>query len=562
MRALAHIFVRVWRGQAGALLLGILLSVVTLAAGIALLGLSGWFITAAGMAGLAGAGASLMFDVFRPSAGVRALAFGRAAARYGERLTTHDATLRGLAKLRVALLGAMLRRPVAELSRLRGSERLNHLTIDVDVLDGLALRLVMPAVAALIIFGAAYLLLAWLTTPLIAAFEIGSFVVGAALAMLLALRRTRRSSRLGQRAMQALRMRFIDMMRGQSELVVTGRLEDWRRSVMAAHVRLQRADNDIDGADRRSVFIIAAFTTLAAAGALLLGAQAALGGRLDAASAAIGFFAALALFEVAAPLARGISELGRMVDAARRIDRQLEAPPETTVVPGAAPVPDAPPLAFDDVAYAVGGRTLFAGLSFSVAEGDSVALSGASGAGKTTLLNLARGLLSPSYGRVLVEGRPVQSWSETELARIIGYLPQRTALVSGTIVDNLKLGSPDATDDMLWQALHMAALDAVVADKGGLGFRLGEGGRGLSGGERRRLALARMVLRKPRILLLDEPTEGLPREAAETVLARLRAAFPSAAIVIAAHRPEERAWAGRSISLVRNWNISKENAPI
>lgn len=547
MKALVSIFVRVWHGQVRALALGILLSVVTLAAGIALLGLSGWFITAAGMAGLAGAG--LVFDVFRPSAGVRALAFGRAAARYGERLTTHDATLRGLAKLRVALLAAMLRRPVGELSRLRGSERLNHLTIDVDVLDGLALRLVIPAISALLIFVAAWLLLAWLITPIVAAWQIGSFLVGIALAMLLTLKPTRRSSRLGQRAMQALRMRFIDMMRGQSELVVTGRLEDWRRSVMDAHVRLQRAQDDIDAADRQSVFVIAAFTTLAAAGALLLGANATFGGRLDAAAAAIGFFAALALFEVAAPLARGIGELGRIVDAARRIDRQLEAPSEAAVASHGALAPSAPLVTFEGVGYALGERTLFDSVSFSVAAGESLALTGASGSGKTTLLNLARGLINIKTGKVLINGRPIRSWSPEDLSRIIGYLPQRTALVSGTIVDNLKLACPDATEDELWEALHIAALDAVVAEKGGLGFRLGESGRGLSGGEKRRLALARMVLRKPIILLLDEPTEGLAHETAETVLARLRSAFPDAAILIAAHRPEEREWAERDMSL-------------
>ena len=191
-------------------------------------------------------------------------------------------------------------------------------------------------------------------------------------------------------------MRFIDMMRGQSELVVTGRLEDWRQSVMDAHVRLQRAQNEIDAADRQSVFVIAAFTTLAAGGALLLGAYATLGGRLDAAAAAIGFFAALALFEVAAPLARGIGELGRMVDAARRIDRQLRNAAGSRGRTGAArPVPTRRCWPSTASAMPLGGRTLFDGVSFSVAAGESLALTGASGSGKTTLLNLARGLLSP-----------------------------------------------------------------------------------------------------------------------------------------------------------------------
>ncbi|HLP69168.1 MAG TPA: ABC transporter ATP-binding protein, partial [Rhizobium sp.] len=179
MRALFRVFRRVWRRRIGALIVGILLSVTVLAAGLALLGLSGWFITAAGVAGLAGAG--LTFDVFRPSAGVRFLALGRAVARYGERLATHDATLKGLADLRVELLAAMLRKPPILLSRLRGSERLNRLTIDVDALDGVALRLVMPAVAAAVVLAATFFLIAWLVLPAVAVLEIGSYGLGLAL---------------------------------------------------------------------------------------------------------------------------------------------------------------------------------------------------------------------------------------------------------------------------------------------------------------------------------------------------------------------------------------------
>merc|ERR1712025_419406 len=106
--------------------------------GAALLGLSGWFVTAAGLAGIAGIG--IGFDMFRPSAGVRFLALGRAAARYGERVLTHDATLRALTALRVSLLRGQARRDARGLARLRGETALTRIVADVDALDGLALR--------------------------------------------------------------------------------------------------------------------------------------------------------------------------------------------------------------------------------------------------------------------------------------------------------------------------------------------------------------------------------------------------------------------------------------
>ncbi|MGR6467120.1 thiol reductant ABC exporter subunit CydC [Rhizobium sp. PAMB 3182] len=551
MNALFKVFRRVWSGHFGSLLLGVLLSVTVTAASMALLGLSGWFITAAGVAG--GAGAGLVFDVFRPSAGVRMLAFGRAAARYGERLTTHDATLRGLARLRVSVLAAMLRRPALVLSRLRGSERLNRLTIDIDALDGLALRLVIPFTAAAITFVAAYLLLAWLTTPLIAGWQIGGFLVGIAVATLMILRKARKPSRLGQMAMQALRMRVIDMMRAQPELAVAGRLDDWRLSVMDAQDRLQTAGDAVDRAEHRSAILITGFATIAAGGSLLLGALATLNGTLDAAHAALGFFAALALAEIAAPLARGIGELGRMTDAARRIEAEFTAAVPTSAADRTSPQttssPAAPVLSFETVSLVQGGRPLLKTLSFDIHAGEIVALTGPSGSGKTTLLNLARGLLVPDRGVVSLAGRPVLDLAEDDVSHLVGYLPQRAALVGGSIADNLRLARPDASDEEMMAALQIAALDAVIAEKGGLEFRLGEGGGGLSGGEKRRLALARMVIRRPRLLLLDEPTEGLDGATAETVLARLQAAFPEAAILVAAHRAAEKAWAHRLISL-------------
>jgi ATP-binding cassette subfamily C protein CydC len=154
--------------QRSAMLRGAALSVVVLARGAALLGLSGWFITAAAAAGLAGTGA--VFDVFRPSAMVRFLALGRAAARYGERMLTHEATLRALESLRLRVLSAHLTAPYPRMIQARGAQALNRLTADIDALDGVPLRLVLPAMAGLAVQVMALIMLWWLVAPVV---EIG-----------------------------------------------------------------------------------------------------------------------------------------------------------------------------------------------------------------------------------------------------------------------------------------------------------------------------------------------------------------------------------------------------
>ncbi len=198
MKRLLRIFVRVWRPHARQLALGSLFSILVFAAGTALLAVSGWFITATGIAGLAGFG--LAFDVFGPSAAIRFLALGRAGARYGERLMTHEATLKGLAELRGQLLAAMTRAPLRKLAALNGSERLNHLTLDVDALDGLALRLSIPFLAAFVV-SAGFLLLIWhIESGLVALWQAASLALGFLLAVTLMLKWALRPSRLAHKA--------------------------------------------------------------------------------------------------------------------------------------------------------------------------------------------------------------------------------------------------------------------------------------------------------------------------------------------------------------------------
>ncbi len=175
-------------------------------------------------------------------------------------------------------------------------------------------------------------------------------------------------------------------------------------------------------------------------------------------------------------------------------------------------------------------------LTLDVGPGETVALTGPSGSGKSTLLLSVAGLHPVASGMITLGGLPVSDWDEASLRDAVALLPQRSALMSGTVADALRLAAPDSDDATLWQVLEAVQLSDVVQARDGLNTPLGARGDGLSGGEGRRLVLARVLLRRPKVLLLDEPTEGLDEATAQAVLAGVRRFLPDAAILIAAHR--------------------------
>ena len=247
MTHLWHIFRIILREQPVALWRGAVLSFVVIAMGATLLGLSGWFITAAATAGLAGVGA--VFDVFRPSAGVRFLALGRAAARYGERILTHDATLRALEVLRVRLLAGLMTAPYSRMIRIRGAQALNRLTADIDALDGVSLRLVLPVVAGVIAQIFAFVMIWWLVNLTIALWIFAGYILGAAVIFWRTTRRTAHLSRRSESAAQAFRTRLIDLINARRDLAVQGQLVTQMDSTLSADDRrltLQIQQNRFD----------------------------------------------------------------------------------------------------------------------------------------------------------------------------------------------------------------------------------------------------------------------------------------------------------------------------
>lgn len=508
---------------------GAALAALTVLMGMALLGLSGWFITATALAGLVPATA-LVFDVFMPSAGIRLLAVGRTGARYAERLVTHDATLAVLASLRQRLFLSWARPQGARLLLQRPARLLQRLTADVDALDNLYLRLLVPAVAALgaaLLAALAYGFMRWWLGLLTLAWLL---LTGWGIALWHGLRSRKAAVRRAM-ALEAMRAQTVDLVAGQTELLMAGQLPAQVQQVLHSDARCAQADERLYQSEAAAAQAYGAVSAITLSTSVLLMAWLMEQGRINAPVAALGILLALSAMEPFAALRRGAEQAGRTWLALRRLAPPLAAKVE------AAENPQQPMQKLAVSLQAVRLRQL-GPIDLNVRQGERVALIGSSGAGKTSLLHLMAGELQPDEGVVQ--------------ARSCSWMTQRTELFQDSLRNNLRLADADADEEQLWGVLQAAGLRSdVMALPQGLDTMLGEGGMGLSGGQSRRLALARLLLSPDRCWLLDEVTEGLDAVTAADVLKRLVQAAECGArtLIFATHWQREASLADRIVYL-------------
>jgi ATP-binding cassette subfamily C protein CydC len=534
LQPVLHLFAAECRNK---LLLGALLAAVTVLSGMTLLGLSGWFITATAIAGL-NTSLAFTFDVFMPSAGIRLLALGRTAARYGERLVTHDATLAVLAALRVRLFRGWAQPEAARSLLSRPAQLLFRLTGDIDALDSLYLRILVPVGAALAAALAIGVALGFVQIWLGVAIALWLVVTGLGIALFVA-KRARPDARRRSYALEALRARSIDLVAGQTELIMSGRLDALRAALADADRYLARADDALSRLEAQAGAAYGVVGTLTLTASLLAVAALVEAGVVGVAIAALALLLVLTATEPFSALRRGALELGRTVLAARRLAPRIQEE-EMKPLP-AHNLSDGLVLNLINVSAHPAGSdasdsVVLNNITLTLGANERVALIGASGAGKSTLMAVVAGELVVRSGTVQVAPHCL--------------LTQRTELFQDSLRDNLLLADPTADDASLWKVLQTAGLADDVADlPKGLDTRLGEGGLGLSGGQLRRLALARLLLRQVPLWLLDEPTEGLDPVTARDVLQRLKAQAAGRAFLLATHVRREAELADRLVCL-------------
>jgi ATP-binding cassette, subfamily C, bacterial CydC len=459
-----------------------------------------------------------------PSAGVQALAWARTLGRYGERISTHQATLDLVGALRTSLFARSLRLPRDRVAELRSSELLGRITIDSDAVENLLLRGSFPILAAVAALIATAGLFAWLSATLAIVAVAGLLLTGA-IPIGLAHHRAGRPARALVAARADARRTLIETLDGLPELRSFGAeqraaAEVARRLDRLAHSRRQLATLAARGQSAGTLLADLTLLAVVATAAGLLGT-----GVLSAPTFVAVCLVAIAVFEPVVGLPAAVAALARARAASARL-RELF--PDGPTPAGATQVLHTPPWPLEIELPAQD-------IALVLRAGDTVLLTGASGTGKSTILRAIGGHPSPGV-RACLAGADAADVDPEALAEQVTLVAQDAHVFDGTLRDNLQLANPAADEAELWSALAAAALDdAVAAFPAGLDTPVGPGGAALSGGQRRRLSVAQGLLRHPHVLLLDEPTEALDTPTATRLLAGVRALHPRAALVIALH---------------------------
>ncbi|MSP03002.1 MAG: thiol reductant ABC exporter subunit CydC [Acetobacteraceae bacterium] len=505
-----------WRGRLVWLAAGVLVSLAALAAGVGLMVFAG-----AALASL---------SLFAPLM-LRGLGVARVVLRYAERMVTHAAMFRALADLRVWLFRRLTINAAGGLGFRQAGDVLSRLVNDVEALDGLYLRVLVPLAGAVFVLPLTVIVIAP-RMPLLALAVAILFLLAAFLLPCAALRSAQDAGTRLTGAMGQLRIAVLDTMTGWREVRAFGAEGRMLANVQAREAALLGAQ---DALARRTAF--------AGAGAFLC-AQAAVFAVLCAAGSnstrmIVAAFLVLAAFETVGGLPRAGAYLGHAAAAARRVLEAADAPVAVPDPVSPVALPRGTRLGFDGIHFRWRPELppVFDGLTMDIAPGARVGILGPSGSGKSTLAALALKLAAPQAGQILLGRIDIATLTAADVRSRIGWLNQSTHLFDDTIRANLLLARPDADDASLWAAVDSARIGEVVRGlPEGLDTWVGEGGARFSGGQGRRLALARALLSPMPILILDEPCAGLDAKTEREFLATLNEVGEGRTVILIAHR--------------------------
>ncbi|MEP1448909.1 MAG: ATP-binding cassette domain-containing protein [Paraglaciecola sp.] len=520
------------------LYIGIFWSFLTMLSGVALLMLSGWFITATALIGMSIAAVIVVtFDMYMPGSGIRFFALSRTVGRYVERMYNHDSILRLVAAFRVTLFRQLSMLPAKQLRASSDSEWLSRLTADIDALDGILLRYIIPPIAALLLI---------ITLCIFMAFYWLNFALFAGLVMLLCLGLTVRLKIKHSKAagvacsslLNQTRAAIIEHIQGAYELQTSQLMQQHELATHQALDGFYQAQHEVNNKLGNFQLVLDIILSLCTVGVISIVLYMVTINEMHGGIAVMLVMMSLAMTEVLQSFPALFSTWGKTHYAANRLLTLNTASP--------LPQPDDHfKLSLIDITIHDHPQITLSQsqpIRLKFAANQVINIQGKSGAGKSTIANLLIGSEpSNKQTKIIVNKQhdlstiAASTWHNT-----VGYLQQSNAILSGSLGYNLVIGLTDVSEDAVWDTLKMVELDKWANSlPEGLNTWLGESNGKVSGGQARRICLARLILRQQPLVLLDEPFNGIDHQMAARIWNNLKPWLKNKTVVLLTHHKPE-----------------------
>ena len=530
MLTLLRPYIALYKHYFWQIVIGLSLAILTLFASVFLLSLSGWFLASTAVAGVAGL---YTFNYMLPAAGVRAAAIVRTASRYAERLVDHNTTFKILAYLRTLAFSKILPLSANQLAQYQKADLLNRFIVDIDALDHLYLKLFSPIVTALIIIVMLFVGLSYINLPIALIISIVLTITLLAIPVIF----YHAGKQLGEtlaKQQSEYRALLINYLQGQAELTLFNAQDRYRvklNQLESDWLYHQQKQSTLVALSSALVVLIAGFLTLLV---LWLITHYTLSPLV-----ALFVFVCLASSEILAPIPTAFIFLGQVLASAKRTTALFNQTPDIKFTEQGKVIDlTTAKLQFNDISFSYPNQP-FAVLnhfSLTIEAGKHIGLIGKTGCGKSTLLNLVTRTWDPTSGNIFINDTPINQLDEPTLRQVIAVVPQVITIFSDTLRKNLLIGAPKASDQQLIDVLQQVELSKLLSTEHGLDLPLGQGGRSLSGGEIRRIGIARALLHNSPLVLMDEPTESLDQQTEQQIIQLIKQTCQNKTLLMVTHR--------------------------
>lgn len=518
---------------------GSMLAVATALSGIALLALSGWFITATALAGTAIAlGLVYALDIYLPGGGIRFFALSRTVSRYFERLYNHDTVLGQLAKSRVALFSGLQQLSRSQSCSNSDSDWLNRLTAELDTLDNLYLRLLLPPMVTLLSTIVFFAILAlWL--PWFSFATAAGLLLALLLSCVLFLRQNISQGTALARLFLAARADVIQLHEGIAELSASKSLQQYQQRFRASNSAIQQQEQQLQQSKARLQLIINSLQSAVFVLLIFLLLNAFSTTTMSAPVAVLFILGWLGVAELISSLPAQLGVFGKTAFSALRL-AQLAQTPDTTARTAQQSRITSLELSVTAHPHIACSAQQTLSLVLNV-DNAKLLVTGESGFGKSTLAACLAAEQNHPAVVITLNGTAVNAADWPRYQQQVAYLTQANSIFADTLRYNLQLGQEALPEQTLWDALAAVELEQWArALPQGLDTWLGDWGQNLSGGQARRLSLARLLLRQPALVILDEPFNGLDTEMAQRIWQNIQPWLTGKLVLLILHEKPEK----------------------